>query len=78
VEKFVNLGVGDSRQSDICAFATKQKPLTIAQWRALSFEGEVVGMAPRHVANCRCLMIGAPPDYADIVDAQLEAAGVLR
>jgi len=56
MEKFVNLGVGDERQSDICAEATEADPMTLAEWSASEF-----GIAPRH-PFCRCAMFGVPPE----------------
>lgn len=61
---FVNIGVPDDRQSEICADACAQQPKTIEEWRVWrrnpadpSNDG---GLPKRHVSNCRDEMVGVP------------------
>lgn len=56
IEKFVNIGVGDERQSDICAEASQQPPMTVEEWAASEW-----GLPSRH-PNCRCDLGGVPPE----------------
>jgi hypothetical protein len=56
LDSFVNIGVGDERQSEICADATMQDPMSLADWRNSEW-----GLAPRH-PYCRCYMQAVPPE----------------
>lgn len=67
---FVNAGIGDTRQSDVCERASKMRPMTIEEWAASD-----VGPPPRH-PNCRCVLIGVPTGYR-ATQAEKERAGVL-
>lgn len=74
--RYKNLGVGDERQSEECRIASAWKPLSLEGWRTLVVNGLPIGLAPRHVANCRCLMIGVPDSYTDTLsDKQIRQAG---
>lgn len=74
--RYKNLGVGDERQSEECRIASAWKPLSLEGWRTLVVNGLPIGLAPRHVANCRCLMIGVPDSYTDTVsDEQIRQEG---
>lgn len=55
VDTFINLGVPDDRQSDICAEADGLGALTLAEWDASG-----PGRPPRHVFNCRCTLLAQP------------------
>ena len=57
--KYVNLGVSDSRQSDVCYRASQAGPRTLKEW-ANSSEGP----PPRHVLNCRCTLQAIPDEIA--------------
>jgi len=73
---FRNFGTGDERQSLECQIASKSEPRTLASWASWVVDGLEIGIAPRHVANCRCLMIGVPPDYRDTISVdQIRKAG---
>jgi len=73
LDYFINLGIGDDRQSEICADATLQDPMTLAEWGASEWE-----IAPRH-PYCRCAMYGVP-DYvtSNMSATALDLAGVLN
>jgi len=69
--KFINIGVGDDRQSDECAAATAADPMTLAEWSAN------LGIAPRH-PNCRCGMAAVPDDATqNLPEKTLVSDGVL-
>jgi len=70
ITEFVNVGVGDTRQSTICIEATKQPAMTLNEWR-----GSRWGIAPRH-PNCRCQMMGVPGEYKFTTD-ELEEYGAI-
>ena len=76
MNRFINIGVGDTRQSGICRFASMQDAMTIEKWNALRFEGERVGPPPRHVRRCRCKFMPVPEPFQPS-DALLEEAGVI-
>ncbi len=63
LEQFVNIGVPDDRQSEICYRASQLGPLTLAQW-----ETAPTGPPKRHVLNCRCDLVGVTPRVARTVD----------
>lgn len=78
VENFYNLGVGDNRQSEVCRFASRQKPLSVEKWNALRFTDKygrvwIVGVGPRH-PHCRCLAIGVPAGVTVTVPEDLAFA----
>ena len=52
LDLFFNLGVPDDRQSDECAEADTLGSITLDEWDATD-----VGQPPRHVLNCRCVLI---------------------
>jgi len=52
---FANLGIPDDRQSEICAEASERDPMTLEEWDATD-----LGRPPRHVFNCRCLLLAQP------------------
>lgn len=70
ISQFVNVGVGDSRQSEICREATVQPAMTLDEWRVSQW-----GLAPRH-PNCRCQMMGVPGEYK-FTDAELDEYGAI-
>jgi hypothetical protein len=75
VARFLNVGVGDERQSDICAFASEQRAMTLDEWNRLRFRGQTVGAPPRH-PHCRCGFMGVFEGFKP--GAQLlEEAGVV-
>ena len=53
ITHFVNAGVPDDRQSEECAEATAEEAMTVDDWNAYRH-----GPPPRHVFNCRCLLMG--------------------
>lgn len=62
IEKFVNVGVPDDRQSLECYEASQQPPMTMLEWdawRASNGKGGRPGS--RHVMNCRCIAGAVPP-----------------
>ena len=74
IERFWNLGVADERQSDICAEASQQEPMTKDEWAASEF-----GLAPRH-PNCRCQLIPWDDSWGDVKElltAQQEAGEMM-
>jgi hypothetical protein len=72
ITRFINLGVGDERQSEICGEATRQPPMTRLEWIASKY-----GLPARHV-NCRCSCAPVPEGIDDTLsDPALESAGVL-
>lgn len=62
IDNFINIGVSDHRQSEICRGASAQEPMTKAEWEASEW-----GRPPRHVLNCRCDLAGVPPEVEDEV-----------
>jgi len=54
---FWNLGIADERQSDICAEASEQEPMTMDEWAASEW-----GLPPRH-PNCRCDLLAWSNDW---------------
>lgn len=71
ITDFVNVGVGDERQSDICQGATEQGPMSLDEWKSSPW-----GVAPRH-PNCRCAMVGVGAEF-DASDTQKRNAGVMN
>jgi hypothetical protein len=67
--KFLNIGVGDKRQSDICQKASLAGPRTVEEWK------QAEGMAPRH-PNCRCSMIGVDDGFSPSKE-QKQKSGVV-
>jgi len=49
LDQFVNLGVPDNRQSEVCFLASQAGAHTLEWWEASEF-----GPPKRHVFNCRC------------------------
>jgi hypothetical protein len=64
LEWFANIGIPDDRQSIICAEASAEEPMTLAEWskwqRDPSDPSNDGGPPKRHVLNCRCDLIGIP------------------
>lgn len=69
---FYNLGVADDRQSEICAEASQQEPMTLEEWVASPW-----GVPDRH-PNCRCELLAWSDewglDFEDVKPA-LEEVG---
>lgn len=63
LSSFINIGVGDERQSEICADASTQDPMTLEEWRASRW-----GLAPRH-PYCRCYMQAVPDAVSRNLDS---------
>lgn len=66
IEKFVNVGVSDERQSLECYEASQEPPKTMEEWdewRASNGRGGRPGY--RHVRNCRCVAGPVPPGLED-------------
>lgn len=57
IELFVNVGVPDERQSEICFRASQIPAQSLEAWEQSEF-----GVPPRHVMNCRCSLVGVPSD----------------
>ena len=57
IDKFVNVGVPDDRQSEICYLASQVPAQTLEEWERSEF-----GVPPRHVMNCRCTLVAVPVD----------------
>lgn len=55
LDLFVNVGVPDSRQSQICFEASQEGPHTLEWWESSQY-----GVPPRHVMNCRCTLLAVP------------------
>ena len=55
LDKYVNIGVPDDAQSEICNEASQLSPMTLEEWEASS-----VGRPTRHVFNCRCILQAVP------------------
>lgn len=53
--QFVNLGIPDDRQSDICRAASEAGAMTLDEWDASEW-----GRPTRHVFNCRCDLVAIP------------------
>lgn len=56
LDHYINIGVADDRQSDICYAASQRGPRTLQEW-SRSKEGA----PPRHVLNCRCTLQAVLP-----------------
>jgi hypothetical protein len=64
---FINLGIGDDRQSEECAEASLEDPMSLDDWRA------GLGLAPRH-PYCRCLLQAVPRS----IQKTLSSPGIVR
>jgi len=53
IDRFINAGVPDDRQSEECAEASAMDAMTLEEWNA-----HPVRSPPRHEENCRCLLMG--------------------
>jgi hypothetical protein len=67
ITRFINIGVPDDRQSDECAAASSQEPMTLEEWDAFS-----EGPPPRHVFNCRCDLGGVPEFAQEEILAEMQ------
>lgn len=76
VKKFLNMGIGDTRQAPECEFASEQGALTIDEWNKLTFRGVPVGAPPRH-PHCRCGFHGVPEPFTPSDDL-LISAGIIE
>lgn len=63
VDKFVNIGVPDDRQSDECAGASAEEPMSLEDWQRSEW-----GLPPRHIFNCRCQMLGVVPEVEELFE----------
>lgn len=66
IERFVNIGTPDDRQSLECYEASQEPPKTMQEWdewRASNGRGGRPGY--RHVRNCRCIAGAVPPALED-------------
>jgi len=68
ITQYVNVGVPDDRQSDECAEASRQPPMTLEEWAESEW-----GIPPRHVFNCRCDLAGVPDDMLDEIKSGIGA-----
>lgn len=57
LEKFINVGVPDDRQSEECFNACNRPPMTLEEWNDTD-----EGQPKRHVFNCRCDLVAVPDD----------------
>ena len=63
---FRNSNPNDSRTTDICRFASREKPKTLAQWKASSY-GKPPRLRPFHL--CRSILIGGYAEWFDDEEA---------
>jgi len=55
INLYINVGVPDDRQSEICYEASQENAQTLEWWEASKY-----GTPPRHHYNCRCSLLGVP------------------
>ena len=66
IDKFINVGVPDDRQSQECYEASQQPPMTMAEWDGWTASNGKGGRpGSRHVFNCRCIGGAVPPGLED-------------
>jgi hypothetical protein len=63
---FKNSNPNDSRTTDICRFASREKPKSMAEWKASSY-GKPPRLRPFHL--CRSILIGGYAEWFDDEDA---------
>lgn len=68
-DAWISVGVADERRSAICEVAQRQPPHTIGWWIS-----SVLGLAPRHVANCRDEMMAI--DLATFTNNDARTLGI--
>jgi hypothetical protein len=57
---FKNSNPNDSRTTDICRFASREKPKSMAEWKASSY-GKPPRLRPFHL--CRSILIGGYAEW---------------